>query len=89
MNLKHLHIVGVAWLVLLCACSRELVPQELGVFADTSSGLIKLTTFAEGSPDNDYIFPSLRHSPASQTIRAFYVNRHFPYDLLPATIDGC
>ena len=75
MNLKHQLVVGLASCFFLCACSPNFTPPTTtGVFADTSSGLIELTIFAEPSLDNNYSFPNLRHSPVIPNVRAFYVN---------------
>ena len=75
MNLIHQRVVSLTCLFFLCACSHNAIaPKEPGVFAETSTGLVKLTIYAEPELNNNYRFPNLRHSPASQTIRAFYVN---------------
>ena len=58
------------------ACSQEpAAPTKLGVFAETPTGFIELATYAEPAQNGNYSFPNLRHSPSSQSIRAFYINR--------------
>ena len=75
MNLKHQLITALLPVIFLCACSHDFVPpSDPGVFADTSKGLIEVTTYAEPSTTGNYSFPNLNHSPASPSIRAFYVN---------------
>jgi len=75
MNLKHQQAVWVGILLLLCACSNEPAPPtKPGVFAETQTGFIELTTYAEPAPNGSYSFPNLRHGPASSAIRAIYVN---------------
>jgi len=75
MNLKHQQAVWVGILFLLCACSNEPAPPtKPGVFAETKTGFIELTTYAEPAPNGSYSFPNARHGPASSAIRAIYVN---------------
>ena len=75
MNLKHQLAAVVSSVIFLCACSQDFAPPSApGVFADTSNGLVEITTYAEPTSTGNYSFPNLNHSPASPTIRAFYVN---------------
>ena len=75
MNQKCQLAGWVVFLVILCACSHELAPPtKPGVFAETHTGFIELTTYAEPAQNGNYSFPNLRHSPVIPFIRAFYIN---------------